>query len=379
MIISHLATMACDTGQSCRRTMRLAPARRFGACAFVVLSLCLARTGAASCTNPDGSCTEWLEMEPGQSVLVHRTHALNAPAPELVRAVLVVHGTNTDADNYFSRMIRAADEEGVTAETLIAAPLFRNKDSGRDGELYWLNGSSSGHSWKQGDPSRTSGTDVSSFEVMDKLVSVVSDRERFPNLRVVVIAGHSAGAQYVQRYAAGTRVPETYPDQHIAFVVANPSSFLYLDTRRPVKGSVVNFAVPQTSCSYNRYKYGLESRNAYMSSVNAEGIREQYRSHVVTYLAGEDDTDVDDPNLDTSCAANWQGAHRLERAIAYSNYMERFYPAPNHRLVRVPGVGHSSTRMFRSAEGRASLFIEAPDEESRPEPPTDLSVVASLP
>lgn len=374
--MSHLATIARGTG----RTVRVATARRLGVCAFVVLSLCFARTGAASCTSPDGSCTEWLAMEPGQSVLVHRTHALDAPAPELVRAVLVVHGTNSDADNYFSRMIRAADDDGSTGETLIIAPLFRHSDASvREGELYWLNGSSSGHSWKQGDPSRTPGTAVSSFEVMDTLVSLVSDRERFPNLRVIAIAGHSAGAQYVQRYAAGTRAPEMYPQHHFVFVVANPSSYLYLDTRRPVTGSVIDFAVPQTACEYNRYKYGLDSRNAYMSSLNAEAIREQYRSHVMTYLAGEEDTDADDPNLDTSCAADWQGAHRLERAISYANYMELFHPARDHRLVLVPGVGHSSTGMFRSPEGRASIFAEVPAEEPRPNPPTDLGIAASSP
>lgn len=369
-----VATIAPGTGRSRCRAVRLAAgARRSGFGALVVLSLCLARVAAASCTNPDGSCTEWLAVEPDQSVLVHRTHALDAPAPELVRAVLVVHGTNSDADNYFSRMIRAADEDGATGQTLIIAPLFRHSDVGAQaGELYWLNGSSSGHSWKQGDPSRTPGTAVSSFEVMDKLVAVVTDRERFPNLGAIVIAGHSAGGQYVQRYAAGTTIPEAYPHHHFVFVVANPSSFVYLDERRPVTGSVVDFSVPQTGCAYNRYKYGLESRNPYMNRLRVDAIREQYRSRITTYLAGEEDTDVDDPNLDTSCAADWQGAHRLQRATAYANYMQLFYPGEGHRLVPVPGVGHSSTSMFRSPEGRASIFVEAPDEEIRPNPPTDL-------
>ena len=106
-------------------------------------------------------------------------------------------------------------------------------ESAQSGELYWLDGSSSGHSWKQGDPSNTPGTAVSSFEVMDHLLSMVTDRARFPNLRVITLIGHSAGGQYVQRYAAGTQAPASFAEHRFVFVVANPSSYLYLNGQRP--------------------------------------------------------------------------------------------------------------------------------------------------
>jgi hypothetical protein len=43
--------------------------------------------------------------------------------------VIVIHGTDSNADEYFSRMIGAAGVEGVVDETLVIAPpvswLFR--------------------------------------------------------------------------------------------------------------------------------------------------------------------------------------------------------------------------------------------------------------
>nr|GFC73418.1 hypothetical protein [Tanacetum cinerariifolium] len=42
---------------------------------------------------------------------------------------------------------------------------------------------------------------ISSFVVIDHILKRLSDSKLFPNLKEIVIAGHSGGAQVVQRYA----------------------------------------------------------------------------------------------------------------------------------------------------------------------------------
>ena len=119
--------------------------------------------------------------------------------------------------------------------------------------------------------------------------------------------------------------------------------------------------MPSTNCAYDLYRYGLRNRNAYMSALNQTAIRDQYIERFVTYLAGEEDNDANDPTLNMTCAANVQGPHRLARASAYANHVDRFYPSNIHQFVLVPGVGHSSTGMFRSPQGRSVIFIHERD------------------
>lgn len=44
--------------------------------------------------------------------------------------------------------------------------------------------------------------ETSSYDVMDELINFYLDKEKFPALEAVVFAGHSAGGQMTQRYAA---------------------------------------------------------------------------------------------------------------------------------------------------------------------------------
>jgi pimeloyl-ACP methyl ester carboxylesterase len=291
--------------------------------------------------------------------------------------VIVIHGTDSNADEYFSRMIEAASVEGVVDETLVIAPLFRSSSDGTaSNELHWDDGNNYQNNWRQGDMSANADADVSSFTVIDNLLQRVADRSLFPNLRVITVAGHSAGGQFVQRYAAGTQAPSQYSDHAFTYVVANPSSYLYLDRRRPETGSTTEFAEPSTTCTFNRYKYGLDNLNTYMSSVGATKITEQYRNRFVVYLAGELDNDPDDPDLNTSCRAILQGPDRFSRASAYANFIDIFYPTHFHQFTPVPGVGHSSTLMFRSPEGRGVIFAAEAEiprlSLAPPSPPKDL-------
>ena len=93
-------------------------------------------------------------------------------------------------------------------------------------------------SWEEGEDSvRAAGrpAPVSSFQVLDDLLRSLDDRQRLPALAGIVLAGHSGGAQLVQRYAVLNNVdgPLRRDGLALRYVIANPSSYLYLTNERP--------------------------------------------------------------------------------------------------------------------------------------------------
>ena len=279
------------------------------------------------------------------------------------RAVVVLHGTGRNATGYYQSMLRAAGAAGKSHESIIFAPHFLTRDDIEHHHLgnevpFWTD-----DNWKHGAPSllgSAGNAQVSSFSVVDLVLDLLTDTARFPNLKSVVVAGHSAGGQFANRYAGGTAHP--YP---VKFVVANPSSYLYMDKRRRLPFAPA-FTFPSPSeeqgCGMiNSYKYGLDHLNVcgYMLAVGAEQIRARYEQRRVTYLLGEDDNDPGDDDLDKSCAASYQGRHRYERGATYYDYLQEYYGPSitlKHRFVPVPGVGHSAGDMFNSPEGISEIF-----------------------
>ncbi|MGE3858239.1 MAG: hypothetical protein AB7G21_14895, partial [Dehalococcoidia bacterium] len=142
------------------------------------------------------------------SVPVYSSFPLNETNEAVTHAVLVVHGTNRNAVDYFDYA-----DAAVPSSVLVVAPRFQTSDdSPEKNELYWTSSE-----WKQGGQSTGSRPwEMSSFTVVDELLR--SMRATFPNLDTIVVAGHSGGGQFVQRYAATNR------DGRNHFVVANPSS-----------------------------------------------------------------------------------------------------------------------------------------------------------
>jgi pimeloyl-ACP methyl ester carboxylesterase len=276
------------------------------------------------------------------------------------RAVVVVHGNGRNALGYYRSMLDAAGNAGKAHETLVVAPHFVVEEDvahhGLSNDVpFWTD-----NGWKQGDDSLTTASHpraarISAFAAMDLLLAKLADRNVFPNLQRFVLAGHSAGGQSVNRYAAATheRMPTTY-------VVANPSSYLYMDRLRRIVGTLDRFMFQEGLClGYNHYKYGLEGLNGYMQAIGEHTLRIRYGQRRVVYLLGEQDNDPQDDDLDTSCVAQAQGSHRLERGTIYYNYLQHVY-GPQvytlHTKVTVPGVGHSAGAMFTSPEGVKELF-----------------------
>ena len=214
---------------------------------------------------------------------------------------------------------------------------------------------------------------MSSFEALDALIAQLADRTRFPDLRTVVLVGHSAGAQFVQRYAAASAAGDDLQRMGVAtrYVVINPSSYLYLDGERPAletKDRVPPSALLAKCPGYNRYKYGLERPNAYFAALGPDEVRARYGGREVVYLIGERDDDPEGDNLDGSCAAMMQGRSRLERGRAFFRHLVDIYGdqvRDRHHLEIVPRLGHEGARILRSRKGLRWLFDVVPDKGGR--------------
>ena len=157
----------------------------------------------------------------------------------IANAVIVIHGTNRNADDYYANMSTAASMRTAQTDSLIiVAPQFLTEADitqfSLDNEhLYWSNGG-----WKSGSNSKDNNTNprpekISSYAVLDTIMFRLA--KNFPNLKSIVFTGHSAGGQVTNRYSATTPIIETLCDQFnvsTKFIVANPSSYLYLDEKR---------------------------------------------------------------------------------------------------------------------------------------------------
>lgn len=315
-----------------------------------------ASQAAAPCTDP-AACRTTMAFAAGLSLTLYVSAPLDVPQPGIRRAIVVIHGTDGNAGSYFRAMTKAVALAGRADDTLVVAPRFLeagDSDKPLPGEFFWQRGTD----WRAGDlSSRDAPARASSFDLMDRVLSRITDRAVFANLQSVVLAGHSAGGQFIQRYAIGQPDDPVLAGLRVRYVVANPSAYLYLDGRRPVPGNPGAFAIPASSnCQTNRFKYGFDEPNEYFSRQPVADMTARYRSRPVIYLLGEVDSNPNAANLSRTCAAMAQGVNRFARGTAFKAYMDAFYAPHAHRLVSVPRVGHSAARMFQSAQGLEVLF-----------------------
>jgi hypothetical protein len=265
------------------------------------------------------------------------------------RAVVVVHGQARNAAGYFAALERA--RAAVGAEALLVAPHFlAMSDPGEAGLLRWDVGT-----WLDGRPARGPGH-ASAFDVLDALLARLSDRTRFPALTDIVLAGHSAGAQLVQRYVAVGR--GAGPGVHVRYVVANPSTYLWFGPDRPgPDGQPAPFTGAAACPGWDRWKYGLAGGLPPYVTGDAASLEARYVSREMIYLLGAADTDPNHKALDRSCAGMAEGPYRLARGRAFlAELRARHGALPTQRAHEVPGVAHDGPRMLNSACGLAALF-----------------------
>src|SRR5579871_2982100 len=275
------------------------------------------------------------------------------PLPGITRAILVLHSRLRNADVYYRSALTAQAAAGEAGKsTIMIVPQFL---AGLDVEAYHLPADTlhwSLEGWEGGDAAEGP-QPASSFDALDAILARLADRHLFPDLKQVVVAGHSGGGQVVQRYAIATKGEAALQADDIAirYVVANPSSYAYFSAERPE---------PQIAAlcpGYNNWKYGMEARPPYLASASEATLEQRYVARQVIYLLGTHDTNPNHPALDKSCMAEAQGPYRYARGHAYAAAMSaRDGGTPNHRLWDVPDVGHDGDKMLTSPCGLAAVF-----------------------
>ena len=297
---------------------------------------------------------------------VYSNHDLKGDLKHIREVIFIIHGVQRNGDHYFAAAQALLEQSGRNPkEVLLIAPNFPSTADiakGFDNMPVW-----GVHDWAVGLDAQGVAFALSSFNVLDDLLGMVTKKPRVDGVTTVTVAGHSAGAQLVQRYAALNSVDEKIRAQglELRYVVANPSSFLYFNGQRPSGRSFKDD--DQSLCpGYNQYRYGMQDMIPYARGVTGAALFKRYSYRSVTYLMGTRDNDPEHRLLDKTCAAQAQGGNRLERSRAYVRY-ERFLAGRatkiHHLAYEVVDVGHNQEKMFGSVCGLMTLFqIEPPKD-----------------
>ena len=216
-----------------------------GLVAFLTLPLAPTAAPATPCTTATPECTEWVAIKGGPArSMIYRTYSLDTRNDQIKRALIMVHGTNRNADHYFDSARAAAFLAGAITDTIVISPRIASnngscKDTLAPNEVSWSCG---GDSWKSGG-NAISNPELSSFDFVDDILRKLANKKIFPNLQAIVVAGHSAGGQFANRYSMANKVHGTL-GVPITYVVANPSSYAWPDATRPTP---VDDALPENA------------------------------------------------------------------------------------------------------------------------------------
>jgi pimeloyl-ACP methyl ester carboxylesterase len=332
---------------------------------------------ATPCLTVGPACTEFVRLGggPAQS-MIYTTYPLNKANPAIRRALIMVHGTNRNADHYFKTSIGAAFLANALEDTIVIAPSIVSGEKGCNDKLapHEVSWSCHGDSWRSGGVA-VSDPQLTSFDFVDELLRRLADKKIFPNLTTVVIAGHSAGGQFVSRYEMSNRVAETLPLK-VLYVVSNPSSYAWPDATRvlPVDDGAPANAVlgwkeekPHTQFSfgpfadaakvpgYDTWPYGLEGRKTgYTAQMSNEQLVKQLVSRPTTYLFSQVDT-LPLGGFDGSPAAMAQGATRRARGEAFVAYINGHLGAQAKMLI-IPECGHNDRCVYTTDSALAVIF-----------------------
>jgi pimeloyl-ACP methyl ester carboxylesterase len=340
----------------------------------------------AACTTATDNCTEWVALGGGGArSRIYRTHSLDVRNDGVRRALIMVHGTNRNADHYFSTATAAAFLAGAMDDTVVISPRIASNSragapAGRGGggcndtlDTNEVNWSCGGDSWRSGGNS-TSHPELTSFDFVDQILKKLANKSIFPNMKAIVVAGHSAGGQFVARYQMANKVHDTL-GVPVTYVVANPSSYAWPDATRPqpvddatpenAKGGW-NTEEPHTKFSYgafdagacanyDRWPSGLENRTGgYTAGISDEQLRKQLVSRPTTFLFSQVDV-LPLGGFDSSCSAMAQGATRRARGEAYLKYINEHFGA-KHAVQIVSECGHNDRCVYTTDKVFPAIF-----------------------
>lgn len=332
--------------------------------------------GPAPCTSATETCTQWVTFGSGPArSMVYSTYPLTKKNTAIRRALIMVHGTNRNPDHYFRTATSAAFLADALSDTIVIAPGFfsadgRCHDKLHENEVSWSCG---GDSWRSGGVAANF-KNLTSFDFVDELVKKLADKKVFPNLTTIVIAGHSAGGQFVNRYEMANKVNDT-PGIKLLYAVSNPSSYAWPDATRPLpegdaapdaavlgwKEETVhtNFTYGPFDASkvpgYDKWPYGLEDRTeGYTAGTSTEQLLKQLAARPTTYLLSQVDT-LPLGGFDGSPRAMAQGATRRARGEAFVKYVNEHLGGHGTAII-IPECGHNDRCVYTTDAALEVIF-----------------------
>jgi pimeloyl-ACP methyl ester carboxylesterase len=346
---------------------------------FLLVAQTSVRPASGPCTTATQACTEWVQLGGGPArSLIYTTYPLGKRNDRIRRALIMVHGTNRNADHYFQTATGAAFLAGALDDAIVIAPRIASADGGchdqlAENEVSWSCG---GDSWRSG--GTAPGKTLTSFDFVDTILKTLADKKIFPGMSAIVVAGHSAGGQFVARYEMANKVHDTL-GVPVTYVVANPSSYAWPDATRPLP---VDDATPENAAlgwkeekphtkfsygpyqpagncqnaqTYDRWPFGLQQRTGgYTAGLSDDRLKKQLVSRPTTYLLSQVDT-LPLGGFDSSCNAMAQGATRRARGEAYVKFVNEKLGA-KHDVRIVPECGHNDRCVYTTSEVLPVIF-----------------------
>lgn len=298
----------------------------------------------------------------------------NNPDPtKVLRAIVVWPGKPRDTWKYANLMMNARsvavenfNTVGATNDSfLIVAPAMLNQfdiagGAVRPGELTFH-----GSGWQRGAPSRTPVMkhSITSYAAVDQLIDQLFNKDTYPNLNQVVVAGHSMGGQAAQRYALMKKT-KAY-DNNVRFWIGNPGSWAWLIDSRPYMN--VNDSC-QANNEWDTWPYGLNGNQSKLTPyarrdviANKTYVIDRFLNRHVSYALALLDIGAGD----THCEARWQGGNHLDRGsqfvMQYGNtsafYLNGAFP-PKHTLDYIANVSHQDYAMYSTNISLQRLFFD---------------------
>ena len=336
--------------------------------------LLLSLAPAAPCTTATAACERWIVYAGGPArSMVYATQPLDQKNAEITRALVMVHGAGRNADHYFETATAAAFLAGALGNTIVVAPrLIASPDTAHANEVMWPNGR---NSWRSGGPSPSNPT-LTSFDFIDEILRKLADRKLFPNLKTIVVAGHSAGGQLATRYAMASKVHDRL-GVAISYVVANPSSYAWPSATRPlpegdaaVEDAYKESLGPDQEKVHTRFTYGpfdstkvqgynswpmgLTGLAGYVEHMTPDELRKHLAERPTTYLLGQVDV-LPLGGFDSSPGAMAQGPTRRARGEAFFKFVTDSLGA-RHNAIIVPECGHNDRCIFTTNIVFPALF-----------------------
>lgn len=303
-------------------------------------------------------------------------------ADEIEHLFIVLHGRLRNGNSYWKVLDNAIEKArddnftGTDRKMAVLAPQFFSKkyNSGqyKKNQLAWddLN------AWEPGAQAiHPKGTNLTSLDVIDGLVKLHSNKEKYPKLTNVTVVGHGGGGQLAQRYSAlGNDPPENV---HVRYIHGDPSSCMYFTKDRPI---VSDNTTSKYSCeSYNIWRYGFDKfPGTGGKHLSPKQYFKQYLSRDIVSIVGLQDTGS---SGDTSCMGQVQGGvNRRARNLIWYRYVNTLartgenldgFPGAfenlpdwsdavggkSHlRLLVVENAAHDAEKLFESNLGQQALF-----------------------